>query len=357
MSRVLLLFFLSIFQTTFTQEVEEVIQLDTSSITLNVIYRQPTEGYYFKKVAVYANDTNKIAIEKSFTNYGQNGMTKVFYPSGKLMVSTVYANSKINGDWTWFYENGNIKVKGQYKNGVKHGYWAYKYIKTYGKYKNEKKSGKWKYFDENGIKHLSYYRDGVCYKGTDNQAQAFNIYAPIPESQKTPKIDSSYYPIIHHLNKNYLFRKKFKYFFGNSKKERAALDKHFNYKKDYFKFRVAPTQIPIVLSPFDNYANQKTIENTVIDSVLNNITIPQNESFFADSGLYYQSTDTLAEVIIYFSKPHNNIIKAEILKCVLPKENINYEQFYQSHKCKKWSVLFYIDPNRKIGGIEYEKTQ
>ena len=357
MYKVLPLFFIFLSSIALSQVIEEVIQLDTTSTTLQVIYRPPTEGYYFKKIAVYANDTSKIAIEKSFNQYGQNGMTKVFYPSGKLMTSAVYANNKVNGDWTWYYEDGIIKVKGQYKNGIKHGYWAYKYLKTYGRYKKEKKSGKWKYFDENGIKHFSYYKNGICYKGEDYHPQANTVYTSVLKNIEIPVIDSSYYPIIHHLKKNYLFRKKFKYFYANSKKERAALDKHFNYKKDYFKFRIAPVQLPLTLTPFDSYVQQRAMENTVIDSILSNVELTLNDSLVTDSGLYYQSTDTLAEVIIYFSNVKDGLVKVEILKCVLPGENIPFESFYKNNKCKKWNILFYLDERRNIAGIEYQRNQ
>src|SRR3972149_2671640 len=103
----------------FSQVVEEVIQLDTISQTIQVIYKPVTfSSYYTKKIAVFANDTSQIAIEKTFNNFGQNGVYKVYYPSGRLKVFTVFANNKINGEWTWYDEKGIILVKGEYENGV-----------------------------------------------------------------------------------------------------------------------------------------------------------------------------------------------------------------------------------------------
>ena len=113
------------------------MQIDTTTESLKVIYHpENTSSYYFKKIAVFANDTSQIAVEKSFTNYGQNGVYKVFYPNGRLKIKTVYANNKINGEWVYYNPKGVIITKGLYKNGVKHGYWAYKSIRTYGRYKN-----------------------------------------------------------------------------------------------------------------------------------------------------------------------------------------------------------------------------
>jgi len=361
MQKLLFLFCAFFVQVSLAQVTEEVVQLDTSSITLQVIYRQSTEGYYFKKIAVYANDTNKIAIEKMFTNYGQNGVAKVFYPSGETMVSAIYANNKKNGEWTWYYENGIIKVKGVYQEGVKHGFWAYKYIKTYGKYKYGKKTGKWKFYDKNGIKHISHFKNGEYIKGETGATKKSNTTSPLAHKKELFPIDSNYYSVIHHISKNYLFRKKFKYFYGASKKERTALDKHFNYGQDYFKFRIAPLEVPLHLSPFSEYVNQKKIIDIKVDSILAYLekqpSSLEKDAFTANMGLYHQSTDTLAEIIIYFSKIRNNLIKVELFKCVLPDKNLDYATFYKENNCKKWSILYYLDQKNNILGIEYDQPQ
>ena len=148
------------------QIVEEIVQIDTTTESLKVIYHpENTSSYYFKKIAVFANDTSQIAVEKSFTNYGQNGVYKVFYPNGRLKIKTVYANNKINGEWVYYNPKGVIITKGLYKNGVKHGYWAYKSIRTYGRYKNGYKNKRWKRFDESENKYISHYRKGVLQSG------------------------------------------------------------------------------------------------------------------------------------------------------------------------------------------------
>ncbi|MBL4594518.1 MAG: hypothetical protein JKX68_11990 [Flavobacteriales bacterium] len=148
------------------QIVEEVIQIDTITETIKVIYKPTIKTtYYIKKVAVFADDTSQIAIEKSYTSYGQNGLYKVFYPTGRLKIKTVFANNKINGEWTFYNLNGLIITKGIYKAGVKQGYWAYKSLKIYGRYKKGLKNKKWKRFDENHKKYLSHYNNGVLTGG------------------------------------------------------------------------------------------------------------------------------------------------------------------------------------------------
>ena len=76
------------------QIVEEVIQIDTTTEIIKVIYKPVvSSSYYFKKVAVFADDTSQIAIEKTYNSNGQNGIYKVYYPSGRLKIKTVFANN------------------------------------------------------------------------------------------------------------------------------------------------------------------------------------------------------------------------------------------------------------------------
>lgn len=366
-----LLALLFIFSTIFStaQVVEELVLIDTTSVTLKVIYKPDTEGYYFKKIAVYADDTNQIAIEKTFTTYGQNGVYKVFYPSGRLMLFTVYANSKIHGDWTWYDQDGIINVKGKYKFGVKHKFWAYKHDKSYGKYKQGLKNGRWTHTDANGEKHVAHYQDGVFKYGeqsffkefiSKNKSKKDAIITE--EGIKVAPLNNEYQLVVDHLKGNYLFRKRFKYFYSTKKKERVALDKHFDYKKDVFKFKLAPVQVPLDLIIFTKELEEGKITNTVLDSVLKSDVIKaieqknltsNNYGSRADSNLFEYSTDKDAEVIIYLSKIEENIIKAEILKCVLPKKEIDYAKFYSENSCKKMSILYYID-SKSILHLEYE---
>jgi antitoxin component YwqK of YwqJK toxin-antitoxin module len=354
---------------TSAQVVKEIIPIDTSSTTLNVIYRPDTEGYYFKKIAVYADDTSKIAIEKTFTKYGQNGVYKVFYPSGKLMIFTVYANSKIHGDFTYFGEDGVIKVKGKYKFGVKHKFWAYKEAKNYGRYKQGLKNGRWTHTDVNGEKHVAHYQDGVFKYGEKSFFKEFISKDKVKKDTIITEegiiiepLNDQYQLVVDHLKSNYLLRKRFKYFYSTKKKERVALDKHFDYKKDLFKFRLAPVLIPLDLTVFTKESIEGKITNTTIDSVLKSETAKVIESkkltsnyhsYSTKKSFYEYSTDKNAEVIIYLSKTENNIIKAEILKCVLPEKEIDYDKFYNENACKKMSILYYFDKSGTMS-LEYE---
>jgi len=364
----LYLFFLVSFFST-AQVVKEVIPIDTSSTTLKVIYKPDTEGYYFKRVAVFADDTNQVAIEKTFTKYGQNGVCKVYYPSGKLMIFTVYANSKIHGDWTWYGEDGIINVKGKYREGVKHKFWAYKYDKSYGRYKKGLKNGRWTHFDVNGEKHVAHFQNGAFKYGEKSFFKEFfaknnteKDTVITEDGVKIAPLSNEYNLVVNHLKSNYLFRKRFKYFYATKKKERVALDKHFDYKKDYFKFRLAPLQVPLDLTTFTDELAKGKITNVFIDTVLKSgliKTIEQknltsnNYGMRADSNLFEYSTEKDAEVIVYLSKIENNLIKAEILNCVLPDKELDYARFYTSNSCVKMSILYYVDKDGVLH-IEYE---
>ena len=339
----------------FTQTVTEIIQLDTSSTRIDVIYRTPTEGYYFKKVAVYKSDTSQVAIQKTFTNYGQNGAYKVFYPSGKPMILTVFANNNIHGDWSWYSENGAIKIKGKYRNGVKYGYWTYKEQRFYGRYKNGLRHRKWLYKDLNGEKHRAFYNKGKLLSGSDFFKTTL-LKTPLRkdanDSTRTIVIDDTYQAIISHLSNNYLFRKKFKYHYASTKKERSKLDQHFNYVDNYFKFRIAPLEVPFNSTPFLSKLNQRKTEQTAIDSILK-IPFTTTEQK-QNTALAEYATDKEAQVIAYCSKMENNLVKVELLKCDIIDGKIDHEKFYLNNSCKKFSILYYLKDS-KIIDVVYEK--
>lgn len=103
-----------------------------------------------KKIAVYTNDTTVMAYQKSFYEGYQTGFYKVYFPSGKLMETTVYMKDKKNGDYTLYEIDGSIIVKGSYTNDIKNGFWAYRKYRISGKYKDGLKHGKWKWIQPDG---------------------------------------------------------------------------------------------------------------------------------------------------------------------------------------------------------------
>jgi len=103
-----------------------------------------------KKIAVYAMDTSVIAYQKSYYEGYQTGFYKIYFPTGKLMETSIYMKDKKNGDYTLYETDGTIIVKGKYVNDIKDGYWAYRKYKIFGKYKDGLKHGKWKWYQENG---------------------------------------------------------------------------------------------------------------------------------------------------------------------------------------------------------------
>ena len=163
---------------TLSQEViEEVIPVDTSFITYRVIHKE-TKGDFFEiKRYVFADDTSVVAIEKNFSNGHQNGLTRVYYPSGNLRIKALYGNDQLQGEWILFDEAGKIMIKGVYNFGLKHGYWAYKKERTYGRYVKGKRHRNWKKRDANGVKYKAWYWKGKMKRGADIFKDDYVTYA------------------------------------------------------------------------------------------------------------------------------------------------------------------------------------
>ncbi len=337
----------------FSQIVTEVVQLDTIIETVKVIYR-PTisSSYYFKKVAVFADDTSQIAIEKSFTSYGQNGLYKVYYPSGRLKVKTVFANNKINGEWTYYDPKGIIITKGIYKNGVKHGFWAYKSFKIYGRYKKGLKNKKWKKYDANEKTHTSRYKNGKLIKGEgfgneevvvikDSVKDSSNVIA---EKVSSP-IDKEYQQAISFLTDNIVFKKALKEHFGSSFKEMNAIKKQF--KKGKLQFMVDSLIMALDITSFIKEAEEGKIVVSKIDSILKNESENLRELFSGEKiktnqELHINSTDLNSPITVIFSEVKLNLLRLNVVW------NKNGEK-------RKFRVLLYYSNEGVLKGAEYEK--
>ena len=363
------LFFSSIIGvlSSFSQGVEERIKLDTINETINVIYKSDIQTtYYYKKVAVFADDTSQVAIEKSFNKFGQNGLYKVYYPSGRLKIKTVFANNKINGEWTYYGTDGIIITKGIYKDGVKHGYWAYKSLRIYGRYKKGYKNKKWKRFDKNEKKYLSHYKNGILTGGegydgdekVDGVPVRRNIFArifskkaerpenveekdtirgePIQEYQGVI-ISKEYQQAISFLSTNALFRRNAKSHFGGS------IKKYF--KKDKFQFVINPTIKNLSIDYFLKESEAGNIVVANIDSTLkNNVEILQqtfaNKEVFKEDALSSNSTDPASPIKVILSEVKYNLLRVDII---------------WSNENKKYQLLLYYDNDGILKGAEYEK--
>ena len=276
--RKLLLIFLIIPLFSSAQVVEEIIQIDTITETIKVIYR-PSENtsYYFKKIAVFADDTSQIAIEKSYTNYGQNGAYKVYYPNGRLKIKTVFANGKIHGEWTYYGLDGIIITKGVYREGVKFGYWAYKSLKIYGRYKKGLKHKRWKRIDASENKYISHYKKGILTagEGVGNEVPTY-ISKPkktstIEKTDTTLVLDSNsiskeYEQVVAFLTNNVLFRKALKRHLGTSMKRSLAVKKL--YDRERFQFAISKDITALDMSKFIKESEAGKILVANIDTIL-----------------------------------------------------------------------------------------
>lgn len=384
-------FLLSV-QASFSQVVEEVIQIDTTREVVKVIYKPIVkEAYYFKKVAVFADDTSQIAIEKSYNKFGQNGLYKVYYPSGRLKIKTVFANNKINGEWTYYGLNGIIITKGIYKENVKNGYWAYKSLKIYGRYKKGLKNKKWKRYDENEKKYLSHYNNGILTGGEgydgdekiDGEPVKRNIFSSLfPKKRKKTElvveeadtvdglptqgdheneVRKEYKQAISFLTTNALFRRTAKSHFGGSMK------KYF--KKDGFKFAIANGIMNLSINSFIKESEEGKIMVAKIDSLLKSekkeITVEFNskkhEGLETDEvdetfNLNSYSTDKASPVTVYFSFISHNLMRIDVIKY---EEVISINDYYKKHSAslenQQFKILLYFNDEGVLKGAEYQK--
>lgn len=355
--------FFLISSSSFSQVVEELVQLDTTFERMKVIYKPNINTtYYFKKVAVFADDTAQIAIEKSYTSYGQNGLYKVYYPSGRLKVKTVFANDKINGEWTWYDEKGVILVKGVYKDGVKHGYWAYKRLRIYGRYKKGKKNRKWYKKDVNEKKKKSYYKNGKLIRGEDfgnENTATIKIQNNIVKEDDKPQISKEYKQAIYFLTENIVFKKALKKHFGSTLKEIRAIKKY--YAKDKFQFVISSAILPLDITTFIKESQEGKILVTKIDSVLKYNPVNTKLLFFKEGlkeneELYKNSTNVISPMAVYFSEIHQNLIRIDIVKFDSTIGKNNFESRYKSSvESQKFRVLLYFNNDGILKGAEYEK--
>lgn len=354
------IFLLPIFSS--AQVVEETIQLDTITETIKVIYKPSTStSYYQKKTAVFANDTSQVAIEKTFARGVQNGIYKVYYPSGRLKVKAVFANGKHNGEFTWYQPDGIIYVKGVYENGIKHGYWAYKYLKRYGRYKNGKRNKMWYTPDANNKKVKSRYKNGVLVKGKGFEDDVMILPddtayqkddTTIVEATQPPKhaneqsIDKRYEQTFDFLANNAFFRKTIKAYY---KKDIQKFKK--NYKKDVFQFKVAEKTPKMEINSFIQQSEAGKVEVAVIDYILKNETEALKTNFnvsdiVIDKNVVEKGSSKESESTVYFSEIKNNLLRIDVVWN--PTKEIKTEN-------TTFKVLLYFDDKGVLKGAEYQK--
>ncbi len=371
LKKILSILFVIFSLSSFTQEViEEKIQIDTTFITYQVIHKETLgEGYFNLKRYVFANDTSIIAIEKNFSNGRQNGLTRIYYPSGKLMVKAIYGNDKLQGEWTHYDELGVIITKGVYNFGLKHGFWAYKSIGTYGRYVKGKKHRNWVKKDKNGKKHKAWYWNGELKKGDDIFQDDYIVYTDtayvisntsqgVGDSLVASNFinaDIKYINAAKYLVGNYYFRKVTKDYFRPSKKLRGEfINEYVDLDKDVFKLKVSPNVVSVDLFYFLN--KEKLIKPT-LDSLIKvggdsiNIELKNNESIINED-LSKLTTNENSNMTLQFSKIVGNLVVVELVE-ELSQELV--EKFKGNvQKTSRMLILLYFDEKNEVIEVEYQ---
>tara|TARA_R110001592_G_scaffold53477_3_gene163930 strand:- start:8086 stop:9219 length:1134 start_codon:yes stop_codon:yes gene_type:complete len=373
LKKVVLNLFILIPFISFSQEViEEIIPIDTNSFTYKVIHKETVGDYFQLKRYVFAGDTSTIAIEKNFSNGHQNGLTRVYYPSGKLRVKALYGNDKFQGEWTNYDENGIILIKGVYNFGIKHGYWAYKKEGIYGRYVKGKKHRNWKKKDKNGVKHKAWYWRGEFKRGaeifnddyieyTDTAYIASNNTTDSSLNKNTVAInvDEKYINTVKYLAGNYYLRKVCKdYFRPNKKQRKIFVDENVDYEKDVLKFQVASTIIPIDISYF---MEQKKLFKPTLDSLIkaNGEAINQELQSIEKSvekDLEKLSTDKYSNIIFFFTEITDRLVVLEILENQGIAVN-DYDLIHADNSNVRMKVLILLDENNEVLEVEYEQRE
>ncbi|MCB0401121.1 MAG: hypothetical protein KDD41_03495 [Flavobacteriales bacterium] len=355
------------------QGVEETIQLDTITETMRVVYRptvtNPTT-HYSKKVAVFAQDTGQVAVEKTYIRGKLNGIYHVYYPSGKQKVKAVFANGKPSGEFTWYGEDGIIRVKGMYKDSVKHGFWAYKYLKIYGKYKNGKKHGRWYKLDANRQKVKSWYSHGELVRGKGFETD--EVIRDVTDTTSTPVVATQenqvvgqdaamiteYEQAIDYLKNNAVLRKTLKAHFGNNTGQLIKFKK--NYKNNVFQFILSKHIYGLGVDQFITDSKNGKIVVGRIDSTLKHT--PEIAQRFTLAGVdderfaAYSAKGKKVYVTAYLSMIYYNLMRVEL---IWNKDETAYaseaELFEKAPKEEHFSILLYFNQKRELAGAEYQK--
>lgn len=336
----------------FSQDIiDEIVSIDSISVNYKIIHKETVGEYFQLKRYVFADDTSVVAIEKNYSNGFQNGITRVFYPSGKIRVKALYGNGKYQGEWTSFDEKGIIEIKGVYNQGIKHGYWAYKKEGVFGRYVNGKKHRNWKKKDRNGVKHKAWYWKGDLKRGSDIFNEDYLEYVDTAYNYSENKseinsaislIDAEYVESIKYLASSYYFRKVCKEYFRKTKKERKIfVDDNVDYQKDVMNFNV---QSELASIDINYFLEQKKLLKPGLDSLLKATGKETNEQLKSTTqqniNLEPLSTDKSANLQIKLAPKQNRLIVTEI--------------FEKSNTEVRLKILILLDENNQVKEVEYQ---
>lgn len=116
--------------------------------------------------AVYKSDMRTPARIVNYKNGLRNGVSKSFFPTGRLMEKQVYKNGQKNGAYVKMAFDGQVLISGSFTNGKKSGMWNDKLLGLTGRFdKNGLKQGVWKYMVNDFVVREYVFRDGELQSG------------------------------------------------------------------------------------------------------------------------------------------------------------------------------------------------
>lgn len=84
----------------------------------------------------------------------RHGVSKVWYPNGKLESEGIYQFGKKSGTFTFWHENGQVASTGDYRDDKAEGQWVWWHENgqrsAYGRYDDGQLTGEWRWWNENG---------------------------------------------------------------------------------------------------------------------------------------------------------------------------------------------------------------
>jgi len=101
--------------TTYIQDKKEGWYLEfgeNNSLTKRIMYHEDQRHGEYKEF-VYA----AVREHRNYQNGKQDGVTKVFYDTGKLMEEGLYKNGVREGISKWYDQEGNVTIEYEYKDG------------------------------------------------------------------------------------------------------------------------------------------------------------------------------------------------------------------------------------------------
>lgn len=138
----------------------QVIEADDTT-KYELIYNSKDSLTNKELLAFYKENPSQLALKKSYFNGKQSGVTKSYFPSGKLYELIIYQNGLKEGDYSRFNSLGQLVVKARYKKGVKSGFYINRIKKYQGRYLDDKQHGKWEYNVGTPEYYRKYFKKGV----------------------------------------------------------------------------------------------------------------------------------------------------------------------------------------------------